>query len=319
MLAGLTVLPLPPCVCHVPTLQDVRIEACQLLGDMAREAAYEVCGCVCVLYVCGDWGFRNLPTQSTYKYNPNPTLFLFFALLCFAQPAAKVYALALVRALLPSLRHPLARVRAAALGAIGAVVAVPDRAKCKGAGSAAIEELVGFRPDNVLSVAAFYRVEVDVNYLAEVRGRPAFLIRLGVCVCVCGLVHVARNATSPRQTNQQLVRDPRASVRMRLLEVLGAWLRHLPDRRSHDARLVPYLLTLLNDPIQVRGKGRATTSPNHHAIHNPNPTSVTAGAGAGPGYYRGLRGAVPERGAGAPVPSRSSRRRGQRRRKGGGR
>lgn len=58
--------------------------------------------------------------------------------------------------------------RAAALGAIGDVVAVPDRAKCRGAGSGAIEELVGFRLDNVLRVAAFYRVEVDVNYLAEV-------------------------------------------------------------------------------------------------------------------------------------------------------
>ncbi len=79
-----------------------------------------------------------------------------------------MYATALIRALLPCLRHALARVRAAALEAIGAIVAVPDRAKCKSAGAGAIEELVGFRPDNVLPVAAFYRPEVDVNYLAEV-------------------------------------------------------------------------------------------------------------------------------------------------------
>jgi hypothetical protein len=50
------------------------------------------------------------------------------------------------------------------------------------------------------------------------------------------------------------VRDPQASVRIRLLEVLSDWLLRLADRRSHDARLVPYLLTLLNDPVQVRKK-----------------------------------------------------------------
>lgn len=92
------------------------------------------------------------------------------------QPGTNAYALALLRALLPSLRHPLARVRAAALGAVGAIVAVPDRARCKGAGSAAIEELVGFRRDNVLSVAAFYRREVDVNYLAEARVQGVLFI-----------------------------------------------------------------------------------------------------------------------------------------------
>lgn len=95
------------------------------------------------------------------------------SLLAPYQLGAKAYALALFRALLPSLRHPLARVRAAALGPLGAIVAVPDRAKCKGAASGAIEELVGLRSDNVLSVAAFYRPEVDINYLAEVHPRPS--------------------------------------------------------------------------------------------------------------------------------------------------
>lgn len=81
----------------------------------------------------------------------------------------KAYGTALFRALLPSLRHPLARVRAAALTAVGAVVAVPDRAKCRSLGAALVEELVGFRADNVLPVAAFYRPEVHLNHLAEVR------------------------------------------------------------------------------------------------------------------------------------------------------
>lgn len=35
---------------HVSIWQDVRIEACQLLGDVAREAAYEVC--VLFMRVC---------------------------------------------------------------------------------------------------------------------------------------------------------------------------------------------------------------------------------------------------------------------------
>lgn len=47
---------------------------------------------------------------------------------------------------------------------------VPDRAKVKGAGTSAIVDLVGFREDNVLPIAAFYgRGDTTVNYLAEVR------------------------------------------------------------------------------------------------------------------------------------------------------
>lgn len=48
-------------------------------------------------------------------------------------------------------------------------VKVPDRPKVKGAGTAAIADLVGFREDNVLPVAAFYgRGDTTINYLAEV-------------------------------------------------------------------------------------------------------------------------------------------------------
>ena len=65
-------------------------------------------------------------------------------------------------------RH--AKVRLAAIEALRATVKVPDRAKVKGAGTAAIVDLVGFREDNVLPVAAFYgRGDTTVNYLAEVR------------------------------------------------------------------------------------------------------------------------------------------------------
>lgn len=52
-------------------------------------------------------------------------------------------------------------------------VKVPDRAKVKGAGTSVIVDLVGFREDNVLPVAAFYgRGDTTVNYLAEVRYPP---------------------------------------------------------------------------------------------------------------------------------------------------
>lgn len=76
-----------------------------------------------------------------------------------------------------------------------------------------------------------------------------------------------------RNPPRQLVRDPQASVRLRLLEVLEAWLLRLPDRRAHDTRLVPYLLTLLNDPIQARAHTRNPTSrPTiHHPTDEPTP------------------------------------------------
>lgn len=60
--------------------------------------------------------------------------------------------------------------RLAAVEALWMTVKVPDRAKVKGAGTAAIVDLVGFREHNVLPVAAFYgKGDTTVNYLAEVR------------------------------------------------------------------------------------------------------------------------------------------------------
>jgi hypothetical protein len=75
------------------------------------------------------------------------------------------------------------------------VVAVPDRAKCKGAGAAAIVDLVGFREDNVLPVASFYgRGDTAINHLAD------------------------------------LVYDPTAAVREATAKLVGSWLSELPDR-----------------------------------------------------------------------------------------
>jgi hypothetical protein len=52
----------------------------------------------------------------------------------------KFYSVALVRALLPLLRHRLARVRIAGIDAIRDVVKVPNRDKRKGAGKGDEEE-----------------------------------------------------------------------------------------------------------------------------------------------------------------------------------
>ena len=50
---------------------------------------------------------------------------------------------------------------------------------------------------------------------------------------------------------------PSASLQVRLefLHVLGDWMLHLPERMDHEQRLMPYLLSALNDEspqIQVR-------------------------------------------------------------------
>ena len=47
-------------------------------------------------------------------------------------------------------------------------------------------------------------------------------------------------------------------VRKHLVVLLGQWLTRLPDRYDHEARLLPFLLNALNDPVQV-GKTRNTS------------------------------------------------------------
>mmetsp|Transcript_32943 Transcript_32943/g.33555 ORF Transcript_32943/g.33555 Transcript_32943/m.33555 type:complete len:1209 (+) Transcript_32943:51-3677(+) len=126
----------------------------------------------------------------------------------------KFFAVALVREILPTLRHRHARVRAAGVSAVKAVVMVPDRDKRKGAGTEAIQDLVGFREENVLPVAGFYRADVQVNYLAEV------------------------------------AMDGTILVRERVVDMLNAFLTVLEDRYDHQTRLVPYLLDLLTDDVE---------------------------------------------------------------------
>lgn len=123
----------------------------------------------------------------------------------------KFFAVGLVRAILPVLRHRLAKVRVAGIQAMHACMVVKDRAKVKAAGSEAITDLVGFRDDNVLPIASFYKSEVQINHLAE------------------------------------LVIDKSLPVREELVRFLYTLLTEIGDRYDHHTRLLPYVLDLMTD------------------------------------------------------------------------
>lgn len=128
---------------------------------------------------------------------------------------SKYFATGLARAVLPNCRNRNTAVIVAAMDLLEASIVVPDRAKRKGAGSAAISDLVGFKAENSLSIAAFYDSEyaVSVNILAELSSH----------------------------------RNPR--VRLRCCEMLQALLIDLPDRYDHEQRLLPYVLLFINDTV----------------------------------------------------------------------
>jgi len=123
----------------------------------------------------------------------------------------KFFAVGLVRAILPVLRHRLAKVRVAGIAAMHACMVVKDRAKQKASGSEAISDLVGFREDNVLPIASFYKSEVQINHLAE------------------------------------LVIDKSLPVREELVRFLYTLLTEIGDRYDHHTRLLPYVLDLMTD------------------------------------------------------------------------
>lgn len=122
------------------------------------------------------------------------------------QAALVPYAAALARVSMPNLRHRHARVRRAAVVAVRRSVAVKHTEKCRGAGTGAIVDLVGFREDNVIPTAAFYGAETRYNYVAE------------------------------------LTRDASATVRLALCEAFAEWFTVTADRRDIQPRLLAYLL-----------------------------------------------------------------------------
>lgn len=67
-----------------------------------------------------------------------------------------LYALPLARASLPALRHRHAKVRAAAVQLLRAACCTPYKAKCRGAGTDAIVDLIGYTAEDAIPIAAFY-------------------------------------------------------------------------------------------------------------------------------------------------------------------
>lgn len=198
----------------VETSEEIRLLSCQIF-DVLISKLYSL-GASSVLHPY----FQEIVIYVQFQLkDPYPDIkYLACQILrSFASQESKVlgmkyFAVALVRALLPVLRHRHAKVRAAAVEALQACVMIPDRDKRKGAGTEAIQDLVGFREDNVLPVAGFYKVDVQINYLAEISSDSSVL------------------------------------VREKLVDCLTAFLTVLEDRYDHQTRLLPYLLDLLSDP-----------------------------------------------------------------------
>ena len=124
------------------------------------------------------------------------------------------YCPALIKAIMPSLRHKHSKARKACVEAVEALVACPNRSKCKGGGSDAIVDLVGYREENVLPLCAFYSGETRINYFGN------------------------------------LVADKSPSVRLAFYGMLAKWMTSLLDRWDHSGRLLPFLLTGLIDETE---------------------------------------------------------------------
>ncbi|KAG5177053.1 hypothetical protein JKP88DRAFT_333726 [Tribonema minus] len=140
-------------------------------------------------------------------------------------------------------RHTSHRARCPLLSLIAArqlprqVVMVPDRARCKGAGTEAIVDLVGFREDNVIPVASFYgRGDTSVNCLADLVWDPS------ACADAAG-----GSAAVLEERRGALRCVAGVAVRAATVGMVGAWLTELPDRYDHNTRLLPYLLAALTD------------------------------------------------------------------------
>ena len=78
-------------------------------------------------------------------------------------------------------------------------------------------DLCSFRDPNVVPVRAFFGDDIKVNYMGK------------------------------------LITDSCANVRRELVKYVGSWLLELPERRDHESRLLPYLLSgLIDEDDRVR-------------------------------------------------------------------
>lgn len=201
--------------------EEIRLLACQGLGLVIKRCA--TLGAISILHPYFHEIIIYLQAQVRDTF-PELKAEACFCLEILAEQeecnlGMKYFAVALVRSVLPILRHRLAKVRISALSCLRAVITVKDVDKQKGAGSDAIVELVGFREENNLSVAAFYKPETRFNYLAE------------------------------------LVNDNSVAVREKLVELITELLTVMQDRFDHQQRLTPYLLDLLTDDAPSVSEG----------------------------------------------------------------
>ena len=123
----------------------------------------------------------------------------------------KHFAVALIKSIMPALRHRHAKIRTACLSCIDALMQCPDKAKRKGAGTFAIKDLMGGHDPNKVSVASFYGANITLNYFAA------------------------------------LLMDGNPGVRLRYAKCLRSWLVDIPDRYDWRLQLLPYVLTLVQD------------------------------------------------------------------------
>jgi hypothetical protein len=129
------------------------------------------------------------------------------------EEGTKKFATAIARSTIPLLRHRKAKIRLISMELFEKSVCVPFREKKKGAGTDAIKDLIGFKDDNIIPIAAFYESEcaLRVNVLAEISGDSNFRVRRKCC------------------------------------QMLTNFMCHLPDRYDHQQRLLPYILLFHED------------------------------------------------------------------------
>ena len=130
---------------------------------------------------------------------------------------SKYFAMGLARSALLGCRQRNVNVVIASIGLFESSVCVPDRARRKGAGSAAIADLVGYREENVIPISAFYdsKCSVSINTLAELASHKNHRVRLRCC------------------------------------EMLSFMMIYLPDRYDHQQRLLPYVLSFIVDDMSA--------------------------------------------------------------------
>lgn len=203
----------------VETSEEIRLALCDLLSSLVRGTMAR--GELSIL----DPYFADLMLALfTMLRDPRPDIKIKASLLLVQivriphwEGGAKIFALALARAsMVSNIRHRNSKVRLASIELFEASVCIPNRAKIRGAGTDAIADLIGFKEDNVIPIAAYYSAQcsVSVNVLAE------------------------------------LAVDKNPKVRERCCQMLAYLMICLPDRYDHQTRLLPYLINLHLDALE---------------------------------------------------------------------